>query len=118
MDSCEIYDAWLQDVSQRQLAISGYIFKIVHNRASGPLQLQVNFDRQVIALFKEVRNFISLNFQVPHAISNVSKEAKRVYPHAVSLVETIRMYTQTLRKIESMSSVSTLISAFAWRFRP
>jgi dynein heavy chain 1, cytosolic len=84
----------------------------VHNRASGSLQLQVNFDRQIIALFKEVRNFVWLNFQVPHAISNVSKEAKRVYPHAVSLVETIRTYTQTLRKIESMSSVSTLLSAF------
>jgi hypothetical protein len=30
----------------------------------------------------------------------------------VSLYETIRAYTQTLRKIESMSSVSTLISGF------
>lgn len=99
-------------MSQRQLAISGFIFKIVHNRASGSLQLQVNFDRQIIALFKEVRNFTSLNFQVPHAISNVSKEAKRVYPYAVSLVETIRTYTQTLRKIETMSSVSTLLSGF------
>lgn len=99
-------------MSQRQLAISGFIFKITHNRASGSLQLQVNFDRQIIALFKEVRNFVGLNFQVPHAVSNVSKEAKRVYPHAVSLVETIRTYTQTLRKIESMSSVSTLLSGF------
>jgi dynein heavy chain 1, cytosolic len=84
----------------------------VHNRASGSLQLQVNFDRQIIALFKEVRNFTSLNFQVPHAITNISKEAKRVYPFAVSLVETVRTYTQTLRKIESMSSVSTLLSGF------
>lgn len=74
--------------------------------------MQVNFDRQIIALFKEVRNFVWLNFQVPHAISNVSKEAKRVYPHAVSLVETIRTYTQTLRKMEDMSSVSTLLSGF------
>ena len=30
----------------------------------------------------------------------------------MSLVETIRTYTQTLRKIESMSSVSTLLSGF------
>lgn len=102
----------MQDVSQRQLAITGYIFKVVHNRASGQLQLQVNFDRQIIALFKEVRNFVWLQFQVPHAISNVSKEAKRVYPHAVSLFETIRTYTQTLRKIESMSSISILLSGF------
>lgn len=35
-----------------------------------------------------------------------------MYPHAVSLVETIRTYTQTLRKIEDMSSVSTLLSGF------
>lgn len=97
---------------QRQLVISGYIFKIVNNRASGQLQLQVNFDRQIIALPKEVRNFVAMNFQLPHMISNVAKEAKRVYPHAVSLVETVRTYTQTLRKIESMSSVSILLSGF------
>ena len=47
-----------------------------------------DFDPQVFTLFKEVRNLLWLNFQVPHAITNMAKDAKRVYPHAVSLMET------------------------------
>jgi dynein heavy chain 1 len=48
--------------------------------------LAINFDPQIITLFKEVRNLLWLGFSVPHAIGNVAKDAKRVYPHAVSLV--------------------------------
>jgi hypothetical protein len=51
-----------------------------------------SIDPQVITLFKEVRNLLWLNFQVPHAITNMVKDAKRVYPHAVSLMEAVRTY--------------------------
>ena len=61
------------------------------------MELTVNFDAQVIALFKEVRNLIWLNFQVPHAVSNISKEAKRVYPYAISLMESVRTLLQRSR---------------------
>ncbi|KAJ3566624.1 hypothetical protein NP233_g6881 [Leucocoprinus birnbaumii] len=46
------------------------------------LQLAVNFDPQIITLFKEVRNLLWLGFSVPHAVTNMAKDAKRVYPHA------------------------------------
>ena len=39
-------------------------------------------------------------FQVPHAIMIMAKDAKRVYPHAVSLMETVRSYGQTLDLVE------------------
>ena len=48
--------------------------------------LAINFDPQIITLFKEVRNLLWLGFSVPHAIGNIAKDAKRVYPYAVSLV--------------------------------
>jgi dynein heavy chain 1 len=72
----------------------------------------VNFDPQVIALFKEVRNLTWLNYQVPHSITNISKEAKRVYPYAVSLMETVRTLAQTNRTISEMSEVSVLLSGY------
>lgn len=72
----------------------------------------MNFDPQVIALFKEVRNLVWLNFQVPHSITNISKEAKRVYPYAVSLMETVRTFAQTNKVILEMSDVSILLSGY------
>lgn len=46
------------------MGVGGRLFEIVRSRAAG-FQLAVNFDPQIIILFKEVRNL--LNFQLPHA---------------------------------------------------
>lgn len=111
LDTRPIYDAWLHDITRRDLKISGRLFDIIKNRAQGnALQLQVNFDGQIIALFKEVRNLLWLGFQVPHSISNVAKDAKRVYPHAVSLMETVRTYSQTVAKINHNPGIVALIA--------
>ena len=74
------------------------------------MQLSINFDSQIITLFKEVRNLLWLNFQVPHTVSNVAKDAKRVYPFAVSLNETVRTYTQTVNKVNSNLIISPLVA--------
>ena len=111
LDTRPIYTAWISDVQRKQVTISGLLFTINKIRsAGGALDLAVNFDAQVIALFKETRNLIWLSFPVPHAINNVAKEAKRVYPYAVSLMESVRTFTQTNRQILEMSEVSVLLS--------
>lgn len=113
LDTRPIFESWLYDVTRRNISISGRLFSITRNRAAGnTLELVVNFDPQVIALFKEVRNLLWLNYQVPHSINNISKEAKRVYPYAVSLMETVRTYAQTNRNILEMSDVSILLSGY------
>lgn len=113
LDTRPIFDSWLADVNRRNIMISGRLFNITRNRAAGnTLELVVNFDPQVIALFKEVRNLTWLNYNVPHSVNNISKEAKRVYPYAVSLMETVRTYTQTNRAISEMSEVSVLLSGY------
>lgn len=113
LDTRPIFDSWLQDVQRRNISISGRIFGIVRNRAMGnTLELIINFDPQVIVLFKEVRNLIWLNYQIPHAVSSISKEAKRVYPYAVSLMESVRSLAQTSRVIDSMPKVSILLGGY------
>lgn len=113
LDTRPIFKSWLQDVERRKISIAGRLFGIVRNRSlENSLELTVNFDAQVIALFKEVRNLIWLNYQIPHAISSISMEAKRVYPYAVSLMESVRSLAQTNRIIESMSRVSVLLSEY------
>ena len=113
LDTRPIFESWLHDVTRRRISIAGRLFGIQRNRALGnSLELVVNFDPQVIALFKEVRNLVWLNYTIPHAINTVSKDAKRVYPYAVSLMETVRILSQTLRLVESMSKVSLLLNGY------
>ncbi|KAK4543545.1 hypothetical protein LTR36_005440 [Oleoguttula mirabilis] len=113
LDAKPIFDDWLRDISRRHLSISGRLFAISQNRARGnQLDMHVNFDSQVITLFKEVRNLLWLNFPVPHAISNVSKEARRVYPFAVSLMESLNTLAQTNLAIENMMEVTVLLCGF------
>lgn len=108
-----IFDDWLRDIDRRHLSISGRLFSVTQNRARGSvLEIHVNFDSQVVVLFKEVRNLLWLNFNVPHAITNVSKEARRVYPYATSLMESLNTYGQTNSTIENMSQVTALISGY------
>ncbi|KAL2166549.1 hypothetical protein VTG60DRAFT_2516 [Thermothelomyces hinnuleus] len=111
LDTRPIFEAWLHDVQRKQISISGLLFNINRIRSAGnTLELAVNFDAQVIALFKETRNLVWLNFPVPHSINNVAKEAKRVYPYAVSLMESVRTFAQTNRQIADMSEVAVLLS--------
>jgi len=100
LDTRPVFEAWMQDIGQRNMGVDRRLFEIMH-LCGGGFQLAVNFDPQIITLFKEVRNLLWLNFQVPHVISNMVKDAKRVYPHAVSLMETVRTYGQTLDLVES-----------------
>ncbi|CRG84277.1 Dynein heavy chain, cytoplasmic [Talaromyces islandicus] len=113
LDTRPVFESWLHDVQRRHITISGRLFNIIRNRAAGnSLELTVNFDAQIIALFKEVRNLIWLNFQVPHSVSSISKEAKRVYPYAISLMETVRTLLQTTRTISAMTEVAILLSGY------
>jgi dynein heavy chain 1, cytosolic len=67
------------------MGVNGRLFEIVRLRGGGS-QLAVNFDPQVITLFRKVKNLLWLNFQVPHA---------------VSVIETLKAYGQTLDLVEN-----------------
>ena len=113
LDTWPIFQSWLHDVTTRKISVSGRLFGVSRNRAVGnTMELTVNFDSQVITIFKEVRNLTWLNFQIPHAINSLSKVAKRVYPFAVSLMESCRSLAQTNRIIENMSDISILLNGY------
>ncbi|KAM3486950.1 hypothetical protein MY8738_000076 [Beauveria namnaoensis] len=113
LDTARIYEAWLADVGRRKISISGQLFDIARVRsAGGILELAVNFDPQIITLFKETRNLTWQSYSVPHAITTVSKDAKRVYPYAVSLMESVRTLSQTLRQISVMGEESVLLNGY------
>ncbi|RXG49840.1 hypothetical protein VDGE_00518 [Verticillium dahliae] len=108
-----IFESWLSDVQRRQISISGYLFDIRRIRsAGGTLELLVNFDPQVITLFKETRNLMWQEYNIPHSINTVSKDAKRVYPFAVSLMESVRTFSQITRQISEMGEEAVLLFGY------
>jgi len=118
LDTRPLYDAWTAEITRRgNLTLNGRLFDVFHSRATvdheeGQLQLVVQFDPQVIALFKEVRGLVWLGFPVPLTITHRAKDAKRVYPHAVSLMESVRMYTQTLDLIDENPKIASLLASY------
>lgn len=139
LDTRPIYEAWLREINRRDMQIAGRVFEITRarpahllsdgnypmtngvddhsdadagNDADATFILSINFDPQIITLFKEVRNLLWLGFSVPHAISNVAKDAKRVYPYALSLMETVRTYTQTIDRVTSNPGIATLVAEY------
>ena len=114
LDTHAFYNTWLHDVNRRRLAIAGRLFGVARNRALGnALELAVQFDPQIVTLFKEVRNLLWLNYQVPHALHSLSKDAKRIYPYACGLMEHARILAQTNRTIDGIPRVAMLLAAAA-----
>lgn len=61
LDTHPVYNAWLHDINRRNMRVDGQLFKIVRLRG-GSFQLAVNFDPQIITLFKEMQNLLWLDF--------------------------------------------------------
>ena len=113
LTTTDVFAAWRDDVQRRNLSISGRLFNIGRGRSANSLfELGVNFDGHIIVLFKEVRNLTWLDFHIPHGISTVSKEAQRVYPYALSLMESVAGYASTMRAIQELPDVAQLLAGY------
>lgn len=109
----DIFGVWLQGVQRSEITTGGRLFQINKVRGpSGQLEIQVNFDDQVVALFKEVRSLTWLGFSVPHMVSTVARNAQRIYPYALSLMESVRTYVLTVRAIQDAPTVAQLMSNY------
>ena len=109
----DIYEAWLRDIQARDISVTGRLFSISRSRAAnGALELVVNFDNLAISLFKEVRNLSWLDFQIPHRIATAAKQAQRVYPYALSLMESAAGYFAAVRAIQEMSHMAPLMAGY------
>ncbi|KAJ3124711.1 hypothetical protein HK098_000907 [Nowakowskiella sp. JEL0407] len=110
-----IFDAWVARISQRDLSFNGRIFEVTKSLSrSKPqvpvLTLRVRFDNVLFSgLFKEVRNLKFLNFNIPHPINIQTKNARKVYPFAVSLMESLKTWQKTCELVEDFKDIKVLV---------
>ncbi|KAJ2643448.1 dynein heavy chain, partial [Coemansia sp. RSA 1694] len=113
LDTRPLYDAWYNDISRRDLTVGGRVFLVTRHRATGnAFQLGISFDAQLITLFKEVRELMLLGFQVPHTLVTMARDGKRVYPYAVSLMETTKIYRQASHRLQQHPEVLALAAGY------
>eukprot|EP00741_Cyanophora_paradoxa_P023561 tig00021590_g22758.t1 len=103
-----MFDAWVGEMEARAFSFEGRIFSL--SEKAGALSLAVNFDPQVITLFKEVRNLHTMGFHIPYKILLVSNEARELYPFAMSLSETMRTYKQAVSSLHD--GVKPLVASY------
>lgn len=109
----DIFQTWLHSVQNSAITTNGRLFMI--NKARGPsglLELHVNFDDQVVALFKEVRNLVWLGFTVPHMVTTIARDAQKIYPFALSLMESVKTYVSVMRAVQDAPSFAQLMSNY------
>lgn len=59
----------------------------------------------------QVRNLRWLDFRVPLLLVNKANQANQLYPHAVSLMESVRTYDFTCERIAAQPTIAPLVSA-------
>ncbi|KAJ1798747.1 dynein heavy chain, partial [Coemansia sp. RSA 2399] len=107
------YDSWFNEISRRDLTVSGRVLEVTRHRATGnTFQLSIKFDAQLITLFKEVRELLWLGFPVPHTLVSMARDGKRVYPYAVSLTEAAKIYRQASHRLHQHVDVMPLAAGY------
>lgn len=110
LDTDAIFRSWVQDVEKRDTRIRGPLLSVALNRSASTMELTVNFDLQVITLFKEARNLAWLQFVVPFQIYLASRRTKSLYPLAMSLVDSTKALAQITESLRAASDVTYLLN--------
>ena len=114
LNTSDLVEDWLMRVKERPLQVTGPIFSVESSRTRQAgrtqLQLRVNFHDDAITLHKEVRNLRSLGFRIPLQVSNKAHQAQHLYPHAISLKQSISVYESTTRQLQEKPMLRPLLA--------
>jgi dynein heavy chain 1 len=99
LNTQQMFDGWMQSIQNvPSFEITGSIFHVEQRR--GELMLRVNFDTQIVELFKEVRNLQWLGFRIKYTLKTISDEAKEKYPFAMSLTATLKTFNAVMCSLD------------------
>ncbi|XP_063712959.1 cytoplasmic dynein 1 heavy chain 1-like isoform X4 [Symsagittifera roscoffensis] len=112
LDTMPLFEEWARNSSQKLIANQGRIFAVESFRVRNTtrLRFKVNFDPEVISLYKEVRDLNAMGHRLPINVKNKSHQANQMYPFAVSLIESMQTYNRTCDKVDPVYSLSLLVA--------
>ncbi|XP_075239024.1 cytoplasmic dynein 1 heavy chain 1-like isoform X4 [Convolutriloba macropyga] len=112
LDTLPLFEEWARNSSQKIVQQQGRIFAVESFRVRNAtkLRFKVNFDPEVISLYKEVRDLNAMGHRLPINVKNKSHQANQMYPFAVSLIESMQTYNRTCDKVDPVYSLSLLVA--------
>ncbi|GBG31493.1 Dynein heavy chain, cytoplasmic [Hondaea fermentalgiana] len=96
-----MFDQWMKNIQNApSFEVSGRLFRVDEATSGGSPSLSVNFDPEIVELFKEVRNLQWLGFRIPYTLKVIADEAKEKYPFAMSLQASLDAYKLTVAQMD------------------
>ena len=91
-------------MNQRELREQGPIFSVTHKTKVGGMgsirKLSVNYTLDIITFSKETNNLKWLGFRTQFSFTRKAVQVKQNYPHAITLMDTIRSYERACEKMQ------------------
>ncbi len=107
--SSRCVDQWAKDILSIDIYTNEKILDV--KCVSNNPEIRVNFDEKIIDLFKEVRLIHNLNiYSVNGFTVQKADDMKKIYPHAISLQDSIRTFNQICTKIKNENRIAKLIA--------
>lgn len=107
LDTTELFESWVDDVSGKGLFLDEPILKILKH--DGAFEMHVNFDASMGSVFKELRNLLWMGFTVPSAVVRSSRRARSLYPHASVTTELLQTFVAIVSSLESRTNTKLLL---------
>ncbi|EPR57558.1 dynein heavy chain [Toxoplasma gondii GT1] len=100
----QLFENWLQVVKDEKRLDTGDRIFLIRVLGGRGFELDVNFDLDLLTLFKEVRLLNTLQYRIPYSVKVMADEAKVLYPFVTTLRVVLRTYTEACRLIEGSPS--------------
>jgi dynein heavy chain 1 len=119
LDVGPTFKNWMNGIMGANLSVSGPVFQVVKDQRDREkaYHLKVYFNPKLVELFKEVRLLISLGFQIPHSVMSVGRDASRIQPFVISLVETLREYESMNELVGRCCGIVPLVQVWRMQIR-
>ncbi|SSD59863.1 related to Dynein heavy chain, cytoplasmic [Saccharomycodes ludwigii] len=112
LDENKIYQTWLNNievaVTNQVFSVRSAIFKVV----KGPFntyELLVNFNYNLLHIFKEVRNLLRLGFDIPSNVLKAANILRSIHPFALKLQNTIQVFVLICKKQLIEKDLTTIL---------
>jgi dynein cytoplasmic 1 heavy chain len=111
LDHKLVVNQWLQSVKLIDaFHMEDNIFRVETNL--NQVSLQVNFDKRLITLFKEVRALRRMKAKIPPEIQTTAMDARDIFPFAVRLEEILRIYMRTCQTLDDRRQLQPLAAGY------
>eukprot|EP00457_Paulinella_chromatophora_P000017 gb/GEZN01000017.1/.p1 GENE.gb/GEZN01000017.1/~~gb/GEZN01000017.1/.p1 ORF type:complete len:4783 (-),score=794.37 gb/GEZN01000017.1/:118-14466(-) len=120
LDTQKLFKSWV--ISTKDIEVfdlEARVFRVLSQKTERETRtvLNVNFDKSMVHLFKEVRSLLRLGMKMPVQLVITADEARLAYPSSMQLEEAITSYTRTCNQLREWPQLAPLAAGHMRRMQ-